>query len=53
MVGHIEPQDLRRADEQRHFHPRRFRGHSAVEQPAEQVAQRPEPAQHGHDQMAG
>ncbi len=45
MVGHVEPENLRRADQQRRLHPRRVAGNAALEAKAEQVAQGAEPAQ--------
>ena len=53
MVGYAEKQDLRGAEEQRGLDPRRLRRRAAIEQQAEQMTQRAEPAQHGGDQRAG
>ena len=50
VVRHLEPQDLRRAEEQRVFDPRRVGG--KLEPVAEEMAQRPEPAQHHGHQRA-
>ena len=50
MIGHFEPEDLRRAEEQRGLDPWRLCRQSAFEEKAEQVTQRAEPAQHGRDQ---
>ncbi len=51
VVGHVEPEDLRRADQERGLGARRIGGHAAVEVSAEQVAQCAESAQHRGDQM--
>ena len=53
VVGHVEPEDLRRADQQRGLDPRRILRDAAVEIEAEQMAQRAEAAQHRRDQPAG
>ena len=50
VVGDVEPQDLRRPDEQHGFDPRRVGG--KLEPVAEEMAQRPEPAQHHRHQRA-
>ena len=52
MVRHFEPQDLRGADEQRGFDPRCVGGKAAFKPTTEQMAQRPEPAQHRRHQGA-
>ncbi len=46
VVGHLEPENLRGADQQRGLDPRRVGGKTALEQQAEQMAQRAEPPQH-------
>src|SRR6516165_2763400 len=48
VVGDVEPQDLRRPDEQHGFDPRRVG--RKLEPVAEEMAQRPEPAQHHRHQ---
>ena len=52
MVGHVEQEDLRGADQQRGLDPRRIGRQAAFEQSAEQMPQRAEPAQHGRDDAA-
>ena len=52
VIGNVEKQDLRGADQQRAFDPRRTVGKSAFEQAGEQVTQRAEPADHGRDDGA-
>ena len=52
MIGHVEPQDLRRAEQQRGLDLRRVGRSAALEQPAEQVPQRAQPPQHQRDQRA-
>ena len=53
VVGHIEEQDLRCADQQHDLDPSRLRGQPAFEKQPDQMAQRAEPAQRGRDQRAG
>ena len=50
MVGHVEPEDLRGADEQDGLAARRVAGKAALEQAAEQMAQRAQPPQYGGGQ---
>ena len=52
VVGHVEKENLGRADQQRGLDPRRLRRRAAIEQEAQQTAQAAEPAQHGGDQRA-
>ena len=52
VIGHVEKKDLRGADQQRAFDPRRAVREAAVEQAGEQMAQRAEPADHGCDDGA-
>ena len=52
MIRHVEEQDLRGADQQHGLDARRVGGKSALEELAEQMAQRAEPAQHGRDELA-
>ncbi len=52
MVGHLEPENLRGAEQQCGLHPRRVGGKAALEHAAEQMAQRAEPAQHRRHQLA-
>src|SRR4029078_10305839 len=52
MIGDIEEQDLRGADQKRRFDPRRIRRGAAVEQAGKHFAQSAEPAQHGADNVA-
>ncbi len=52
VVGHVEKQDLRGADQQRAFDPRRAVGKTAFEQAGEQMTQRAEPAHDGRDDGA-
>ena len=52
MVGHIEPEDLRGADQQNGFGARRVGRHALGHQLAEQMPQRAEPAQNRGDQAA-
>ena len=53
VVGHIEEQDLRRADQQHDLDPWRLLGQPAFEKQPDQMAQRAEPAQRGRDQRTG
>ncbi len=46
MVGHFEPEDLRRAEQQDGFDAWRFGRKTLVEKTADDVAQRAEPPQH-------
>ena len=46
MVGHIEKQDLRGAEQQRGFDPRRICGQPALQEPPKQVSEAAQPAQH-------
>jgi hypothetical protein len=50
VVGHVEEENLRRADQERGLDPRRLRRRAALEQETDQMTQRAEPAQHGRDQ---
>ena len=50
VVGHVEQQNLRRAEKERGLDPRRLLRRAAIEEEAEEMAQRAEPAQHGRDQ---
>ncbi len=52
MVGHFEPEDLRRADQQNGFHARRVGRKALLEKAAEQLAQGAEPPQHGGGEPA-
>ena len=52
MVGHIEPEDLRRAGQEDELDARRLGRKALVEQLPEFVPQRAEPAQHGRDKPA-
>ena len=52
MVGNLEPENLRGADQQNDFGARRLGGKSLFEETGEQMAQGAEPAQHGGDQPA-
>ncbi len=52
MIGHLEPEDLRGADQQDGFHARRVGRKAFVEKSAEQVAQGAEPPQHGGGEPA-
>ena len=53
VIGHFEPKDLRRADQQRRFGARRFdRRAASLQKQRQQMPQRAEPAQHGCDQPA-
>ena len=45
VVGHLEPQNLHRADQQDGFRARRVGGESLLEKSAQQVAQGPQPPQ--------
>ena len=53
MVGDIEKQNLRRANEQRGFHPRHLLRQAAFETKPDEMAERAEPAQHGGHQRPG
>jgi hypothetical protein len=46
MVGHVEEEDLRRADQERGLDTRRFLRQAALEQQADEMAQRAEPPHH-------
>jgi len=50
VVGHVEQQNLRRAEKERGLDPRRLLRRTAIEEKTEEMAQRAEPAQHGRDQ---
>ena len=50
MVGHVEQENLRRAEKERGLDPRRLLRRAAIEEKTEEMAQRAEPAQHGRDQ---
>ncbi len=50
MVGHVEEQNLRRAEEERGLDPRRLRRRTVLEHAGDQMAQRAEPANDGRDQ---
>ena len=50
MIGHIEKENLRRADQQHGLDARRLRWQTAVEKQSDKMPQRSEPAQHGCDQ---
>ena len=52
VVRHFEPKNLRGADQQRGFDPRRVGGKAACEPTTEQMAQRAEPAQYRRHQGA-
>ena len=52
VIGHVHPEDLRRADQERALRARRVSRNSAVEQAREQMTERAEPAQDGGDQPA-
>ena len=52
VVGHIKPQDLRRADEKRGLHARCAGGNAALEKGAEHTPQRAQPPQHRRRQRA-
>ena len=52
VIGHVEKQDLRGANQQGRFNPRRFGRRAALEQTAEQMAQGAEPAQRRADDVA-
>jgi hypothetical protein len=52
VIGHVHPEDLRRADQQRALRARRVGRNAAVEQPREQMTERAEPAQDGRNQPA-
>ena len=52
VIRHVEPEDLRRAEQQRGLDPRRVGRQAALEQMPEQMPQRAEPAQHRRDQPA-
>jgi hypothetical protein len=52
VVGHLEPEDLRGADEQRALDPRRVGRQPALEHAADEMPQGAEPAQHRGDQRA-
>ena len=45
MIGHIHPENLRGADQERALRARRIRGDAAIEQPRQHVAERAEPPQ--------
>ena len=50
MVGHVEEENLRGADQERGLGARRFLRQAAFEEDGDEMAQRAEPAQHGRDQ---
>ena len=50
MIGHVHPEDLRRADQQRALRARRVGRNAAVEQPRQHMAQRSQPPQNGRHQ---
>ncbi|MGY4456518.1 hypothetical protein ACVWYI_000478 [Bradyrhizobium sp. LB13.1] len=50
VIGHVHPEDLGGADQQRALRARRIGGDALVEQAGHHVAERAEPAQHGGDQ---
>ena len=50
VVGHVHPEDLRGADQQRALRARRVGRNAAIEQPRQQMAERAEPAQDGRHQ---
>jgi hypothetical protein len=52
MIGHVHPENLRRADQQRALRPRRVRRDAAVEQARQQMAERAEPPQNRRHQAA-
>ncbi|MHC2330714.1 hypothetical protein ACVIW0_000003 [Bradyrhizobium sp. USDA 4454] len=52
VIGHVHPEDLRGADQQRALRARRIGRDAAVEQPRQQMAERAELAQDGRDQPA-
>jgi hypothetical protein len=52
VVGHFEPENLRHPDQQRGLGPRGIGRQAALEENAEQMPQRPKPAQHGGDEVA-
>ena len=52
MVGHVEEEDLRGADQERALDARRFLRQTAFEENADEMAQRAEPPQHHRDQRS-
>ena len=52
VVRHVQPQQLRCAEQQGGLRPRGVVGKSALEQMFDQIAKRAEPAQHGRHQAA-
>ncbi|MGY2931232.1 hypothetical protein ACVWZ6_000834 [Bradyrhizobium sp. GM6.1] len=52
VIGHVHPEDLGGADQQRALRARRVGGNALVEQAGQHMAERAEPAQHGGDQAA-
>ena len=52
MIGHVHPEDLRSANQQRALRARRIGRDAAVEQPRQHMAERAEPAQNRRDQPA-
>jgi hypothetical protein len=52
MVRHVEPEQLRGADQQDRFDPRRVGRETAVERSSEQMPQGAEAAQNGADELA-
>ncbi len=52
VVGHIEKQDLRGANQQHDFDPSCLRRQAAIEKKPDQMAQRAQPAQRGRSQRA-
>lgn len=52
VIGHVHPQDLRSADQQRALCARRVGRNAAIEQTREEMAERAETAEHGGDEAA-
>ena len=50
MIGHVHPENLRRADQQRALRARRVGRNAAIEQPRQHMAERAEPPQNGRHQ---
>ena len=50
MIGHIHPENLRGADQQRALRARRIGRNAAIEQPRQHMAERAEPPQDGRHQ---
>ena len=52
VIGNVHPEDLRRANQERALRARRIGRNAAIEQPRQQMAERPEPAQDRRHQPA-